>query len=205
MADPVWEQSVYGGGTFVRCPYDQIATFIFRNLPEKPRRDIRILEVGCGPGNNLWFLNQEGFSCSGFDAVSMAVDYAEIRCGSAVDLKVAEFPEIPFEGPFDFVVERAALSYVPYDVAKKTIVNIYRILEPGGKFLFTPYAEQRETLGYCCYYTQPMIEGLLEDWKILQLEHVRTYDVVRSTITTAEWRVWAQKPTGSGIGHAGNP
>jgi SAM-dependent methyltransferase len=194
MADPVWERSVYGGGTFVRCPYDQVATFVFRNAPKKSRHETSILEVGCGPGNNLWFLNQEGFSCSGFDAVPAAIDYAKTRCGSAVELKVAEFPEVPFEGPFDLVIERAALSYVPYEVAKKTIANIRRVLAPGGRFLFTPYAEQVETLGFCSYYTEPMIEGLLHDWKILRLEHVRTYDVPTSRVTTAEWRIWAQKP-----------
>src|ERR1700730_10519810 len=121
MADPVSEQSVYGGGTFVRCPYDQVATFVFRNLRKKSRRDTRILEVGCGPGSNLWFLNQEGFACSGFDASRLAIEYARVRCGKAVNLKVAEFPQVPFDGTFDLVIERAAICYVPFDVAKQTI------------------------------------------------------------------------------------
>jgi SAM-dependent methyltransferase len=192
-ADPVWENEVYGKGTFVRCPYDQVATFVFRNLPAKPRRNIRILEVGCGPGNNLWFLNQEGFSCSGFDASPSAIEYAKVRCGKGVELKVAEFPEIPFDGPFDLVLERAAICYVPFEVAKQTIANIRKVLAPGGRLLFTPYSKQVEALGYCCYYTQEMIEELFQDWKILQLHHMSVNAEIGQAFYSGEWRLWAER------------
>lgn len=192
-ADPVWENVVYGRGTFVRCPYDQVATFVFRNLPSKPRRDTRILEVGCGPGNNLWFLNQEGFACSGFDASPTAIEYAKVRCGKAVELKVAEFPNVPFDGSFDLVIERAAMCYVPFDVAKQTVANIRDVLVPGGRFLFTPYSKQVEALGYCCYYTRDMVEDLFRGWRILQLHHMSMDAVVGEEFYSAEWRLWAER------------
>lgn len=193
VADPIWENQVYGKGTFVRCPYDQIATFVFRNLPSKPRRDIRILEVGCGPGNNLWFLNQEGFACSGFDASPKAIEYAKARCGNAVDLKVAEFPTVPFEGNFDLVIERAAMCCVPFEVAKQTVANIGKVLVPGGRFLFTPYSKQAGPVGYCCYYTRDMVEDLLHGWKIIQLHHMSVDSSIGAEFYSAEWRVWAER------------
>lgn len=192
-ADPVWENDVYGKGTFVRCPYDQVATFVFRNLPRKPRRDIRILEVGCGPGSNLWFLNQEGFACSGFDASPTAIEYAKVRCGNGVELKVAEFPNVPFEGPFDLVIERAAICYVAFDVAKQTVANVRDVLVQGGRFLFTPYSRQTEALGYCCYYTREMVEDLFHGWKIHQLQHMSVDTTVGEKSYSAEWRLWAER------------
>ena len=192
-ADPVWENEVYGKGTFVRCPYDQVATFVFRNLPSKPRRDIRILEAGCGPGNNLWFLNQEGFACSGFDGSPTAIEYAKVRCGSGVELKVAEFPKVPFDGSFDLVIERAAICYVPFDVAKQTVANIRNVLVPGGRFLFTPYSGQAENFGNCCYYTRDMIEDMFRDWKILQLHHMSVEAAFGEKFYSAEWRLWAER------------
>ena len=180
------------GGTFVRCPYDQVATFVFRNLPKKTRHDIRILEVGCGPGNNLWFLNEEGFACSGFDGSPLAIQYAKARCGKAVELKVAQFPEIPFEGPFDLVIERAALCCVPFELACETIDNVRKVLVPGGRFLYTPYSAQRQLTGYICNYTREMIEQAFVGWTILQLQHAYLEDT--QGIITAEHRVWAQKP-----------
>ncbi len=192
-SDPVWENEVYGKGAFVRSPYDQIATFVFRNLPSKPRRDIRILEVGCGPGNNLWFLNQEGFACSGFDGSPKAIEYAKARCGNAVDLKVAEFPNVPFEGTFDLVIERGAITCVPFNIGKATIARVREVLVPGGKFLFVPYSAEREQVGYICNYTQEMIEESFQDWRILQLHLESTVDVLTGSLVTAVWRVWAER------------
>ncbi len=192
-ADPVWEQSVYGSGKFARCPYDQVASFVFRNAPEKSRCDTRILEVGCGPGNNLWFLNEEGFSCAGFDSSARAIEYAKARCGSAVELKVAEFPTIPFEeNSFDLVVERAALCCVPFEAACETVANIRKVVVPGGRFLYTPYSGQREKVGYACHYTREMVIDTFRSWQILQLHHDALED--GDGVVTSEWRVWAQKP-----------
>ena len=36
----------------------------------------RILEVGCGMGNNLWFAAREGCRVSGLDAVESAIRFA---------------------------------------------------------------------------------------------------------------------------------
>lgn len=190
--DPVWEQSVYGGGNFARCPYDHVASFVFRNAPQKPRRETRILEIGCGAGNNLWFLNQEGFSCSGFDASPTAIQYAQARCGNAVELKVAEFPDVPFEeNSFDLVIERAALCCVPFELACETIRNVRHAMVPDGRFLYTPYSAQREKVGYACHYTREMVLEALTDWKIPSLQHATFAD--DDGVLWAEWRAWAQR------------
>jgi 2-polyprenyl-3-methyl-5-hydroxy-6-metoxy-1,4-benzoquinol methylase len=61
--DSIWENEIYGDGkNIARYPYDVILSFIYRNFPRnKPRNEIKILEVGCGTGNNLWFAAREGF------------------------------------------------------------------------------------------------------------------------------------------------
>lgn len=193
--DPVWEKEVYGKGNFVRCPYDQIATFVFRNLPSKPRHQTRILEIGCGPGNNLMFLSQEGFDVAGTDASPKAIEYARCRLGGAADLKVAEFPELPFsDESFDLVVERNAILCVPFEVGKATVKEVQRVLVPKGRFLFVPSSERREAVDYyTCNYTRQMIEESLRDWRILQLHHDSTVDVLTGTVVISEWRVWAQR------------
>lgn len=192
--DPVWENEVYGKGKFVRCPYEQIATFVFRNLPAKPRHRTRILEIGCGPGNNLSFLMQEGFAVAGTDASSKAIEYARCRLGAGADLKIAEFPELPFPNEtFDLVIERGAITCVPFDIGKATIARVQEVLVHGGKFLFVPYSAEREQVGYICNYTQEMIAQSFQDWRILQLHHESIVDVLTGAVVTAEWRVWAER------------
>lgn len=136
----VWEEQVYRQGQFPRCPYDHVASFVFRNSPKRPRSEVRILECGCGAGNNLAFFVQEGYACSGFDASPTAIDYARHRIGAAADLRVASFPEVPFpDATFDLVIERAAICYVNFDDAVRTIAEVKRVLRPGGgAFPFYP-------------------------------------------------------------------
>ena len=48
-----------------RCPYNEVASFVYRY--SKGNRDIEILEVGSGDGNNLWYLTKEGFDIRGIE------------------------------------------------------------------------------------------------------------------------------------------
>jgi len=61
--DPHWEQQIYGQGAHLNLyPFDVVVTFVFRNAPrDRPRSEVRIVEIGCGAGNNLWFAAREGF------------------------------------------------------------------------------------------------------------------------------------------------
>jgi ubiquinone/menaquinone biosynthesis C-methylase UbiE len=48
---------------------------------------------------------QEGFACSGFDSSPTAIEYARHRIGPAADLRVANFPTVPFpDAAFDLVI-----------------------------------------------------------------------------------------------------
>ena len=190
----VWEDAIYREGKFPRCPYDHMASFVFRNSPPKvPRSEIRILEVGCGAGNNLAFFVQEGFSCSGFDFSPTAIEYARHRIGPAADLRVASFPEIPFaDSRFDLAIERAALCYVSFDDAVRTICEVKRVLRPHGRFLFTPYSEHAANVSDATYYDRSMIEKALEGWRILALEKAVVRDELNDRVLWGEWRVWAE-------------
>lgn len=192
--DPIWEHSFYQTGKFARCPYDYVASFVFRNAPPKPRNEVRILEVGCGTGNNSWFLSQEGFACSGTDGAPSAISYAKARCGPACDLRVAEFPHIPFpEEQFDLAFDRAAICYASLEIARETIENIRKTLRANGKFLFTPYlfhsAPGMNGLGY----TEEMVREILSRWQIVEIQKATFEDFGRSQLLWTEWRVVAEK------------
>ena len=186
-----WEDSIYGAGKFPRCPYDYVASFVFRYAPQIPRRQISVLELGCGPGNNLWFLNQEGFGCAGCDASPTAVEYARARLGPGAELKVSEFPEIPFERKFDLVFDRAALACVPFEVAQQTLTNVRSVLKPDGKLFLSPYSSHSADFGYVCYYTREQVAKLLADWTILEFHHVQVDDVLAQQPIRGEWHLVA--------------
>ncbi len=147
--DPIWEEK-YKAGHQQRAPWDEVVSFLFRNIPKnRPRTNIRILEVGCGTGSNLWFAAKEGFDVYGIDGSPTAIEVARKRFTEDKlkgDLRVGDFTELPYDdSQFDLIIDRYALSCCGTTAIKKAINEIHRVLKPGGKFFFTPASEEDES------------------------------------------------------------
>lgn len=142
--DPIW-RDIYARGHTNRYPWDSVVRFVFRHAPETPYRgDVRILEVGCGTGSNLWFCAREGFSTTGVDASDKAIEVARQRFdeeGLVSDFRVADFTHLPFENAmFDLVIDRAAITTTGCGAGKRAIREVQRVLKTEGLFFFNPYA-----------------------------------------------------------------
>ncbi len=126
-----------------RYPPEDLVRFMGRNFKEANKAEIGVLEVGCGPGANIWFLHREGYAVSGIDVSSAAIEIASKRlldenkdCGSpAADLRVGSFETLPWDDHrFDVVVDIFALYANTTDVITKSLAEIARVLKPGGLF-----------------------------------------------------------------------
>ena len=200
MTELLWETEIYAAGKFPRAPYDTVASFVYRNAAPGPRENVRILELGCGAGNNLWFLASEGYSVAGTDGSRRAIEYAKCRLaesGFRADLRVENFPDLGFDSSsFDLAFERAALSYVTPEVAAQTIREVHRVLAPGGRFFFNPYSGQSAPApGYTCFYDRELVERVLgSGWRILRMHHAELRDCLnQQELVTGDWRVEVEK------------
>ena len=106
----------------------------FQRLREEAgHRPLRILDLGCGPGNTLSRLLPEG-QVYGFDYSLDALSFARtkgIRCvfsGESTALPVAS-------ATFDCVIALDVLEHVDDDGG--ALAEIARVLRPGGVFCFT--------------------------------------------------------------------
>ena len=75
--DDIWDKIYSRKEQCNKYPFDNIVTILFRLLPllkgvEKPK----VLEIGCGVGNNLISAANEGYSVFGIDASKYAIDMA---------------------------------------------------------------------------------------------------------------------------------
>ncbi|HMA51643.1 MAG TPA: class I SAM-dependent methyltransferase [Magnetospirillaceae bacterium] len=143
--DESWEQTYRAGKQLNRYPWTDVVTFVFRHKPARPASEISVLEVGCGGGANVAFFAAEGFRAFGLDASSSAIASAQQRLAAAnlaADLQVGDFTCLPYAAEsMDLVVDRAALSHADAASIAKAVVEIRRVLKPGGKFLFNPFGD----------------------------------------------------------------
>lgn len=143
--DTTWDQ-LYGGGHFARAPYDFVMSFIYRRAPRGvARNQVRVMEVGCGAANNLWFAALEGFSVAGLDGSDAAIAEGNRRLAQAKlqgDLRVGDFTRLPFDdASVDLAIDRGALTCTGTKSMHAAIAEIHRVLKPGGFFLYNPISD----------------------------------------------------------------
>ena len=215
-----WERDVYGRGRQMnRYPFDAVVSFVFEHAPGKPRADTRILEVGCGAANNLWFAAREGFSVAGIDGSAAAIAYARHRFqsdGLEGEFHVGPLCPLPFsDGTFDLAIDRAAITYVTRAEAARTVREIRRVLAPGGRFFFNPYSSRHTSArsgvarpdglvdgisggalaggAAVCFYDRAQIADAFPAaaWDLRSVRHVE--DTRGDADVHADWRVVAAR------------
>jgi len=141
MVKNIWEQ-IHLQRAWGRYPNEELVRFIGRNffdIPEEERKNIEILEVGCGQGANLWFLAKEGFDVYGMDISPSAIEKAEKYLNDAynvrANLKAADAKELLYENEFfDIVIDCATIQHLHFKDHGKVYSEIYRILKSTSYF-----------------------------------------------------------------------
>ncbi len=144
--DPVWED-VFKNNEWGKYPAESLVRFIARNFYNKNRNQIRILEVGCGPGANIWYLSREGFQAYGIDGSETAITRAKNRLtqeGLMADLRVGDVVNLNMftDGYFDAVIDVECIYGNNQDNAKKIYAEIARVLKKEGLFYSRTFSEK---------------------------------------------------------------
>ena len=135
-----WDRDFYGQARHVnRWPFSEVVSNLTRLAALNPERPPRVLEIGCGTGNNLRFLGELGWFGVGIDSSAVGVGLASrflAGLGLPGHVVVASFESLPFaEGSFDIVFDRGALIHATESGLERAIAEISRVLVDGGYFL----------------------------------------------------------------------
>ena len=219
-----WEK-VFSNQNWGKYPPEDLIRFVARNFYKAPDRSkVKLLEVGCGTGANLWFTAREGFGTYGVDGSSTAIKAAEARLNSECpgwkgQLLTGDIERLPFDDEmFDGVFDNEAI----YANSFESSVNIYkemlRVTKKGGKLFTKTFAEGSygENSGpkaghnawypevepfYCggdCYSrftSYKEIPDMLPGWTIQSVDMTTyTYGGYEDNRVIKEWVIIAEKP-----------
>ncbi|HAT34144.1 MAG TPA: hypothetical protein DCS82_00385 [Rhodospirillaceae bacterium] len=217
--DPIWDE-IYGREEQLnRYPVDRIVSFVFRYRSRLALGGaLRVVEVGCGACNNLWFAAREGCEVAGVDASAAAIKFGRERFAKDEldgDLRVGDFTQLPFaDESFDLAINRAALTQTGLNSAKKAVDEVARVLRPGGLFYNEMFSTRTTAggdpgadgvtlnvtgrlagVGQICFYDEDRLDTLFANrWRINALEHIETIDYNASPRdVVGNWTVVAER------------
>ena len=144
MLKKVWDKFFRQneGGKY---PSESLIRFIAINFYHLKRIEIKILEIGCGSGANIWYLSKEGFDSYGIDISSVAINKAQKRLEKdqlTASLKVGDVSRLPYENKtFDSVIDNACLYNNDKKKTRIILEEVKRVLKPRGLFYSQTFSD----------------------------------------------------------------
>jgi 2-polyprenyl-3-methyl-5-hydroxy-6-metoxy-1,4-benzoquinol methylase len=143
--DPIWEK-VFSEYSWGKYPSESLIQFIARNYYNLERPKTKILEVGCGPGANIWYLAKENFNAYGIDGSPTAIQQANLRLsaeGLSADLKIGDVVKLPYLSDFfDSVIDVECIYANDLENTNKILGEVARVLKSNGLFYSRTLSDQ---------------------------------------------------------------
>jgi SAM-dependent methyltransferase len=155
-ADPLrraWFETVYqqAQGDPAGVPWANLAPHpLTRTFVEMQLHDLaglRVLDVGCGLGDNAELFAAAGAEVTAFDLVPSAIEWAKRRFpDSKVTYCTGDLFALPqtWQGGFDLVHECYTLQALSVPLVPKALKALASLIAPGGKLLVVARARNEE-------------------------------------------------------------
>ncbi len=208
-------------------PWSDVVRLVHRYKPQR-KAPLAVLELGCGAGANIPFLLSLGVEYHAVEGSSAAVSELRERFPQLSDrIVTGDFSEaIPFDGPFDIVLDRSALGHNSAEAVRRGLSLVKRVLAEDGRFIgvdwfstehseFTRGTQADDRFTRCGYtdgqfsgvgrvhfFDRGHIEELLSDFDLLLLEHRATEQILPSGgAVLATWSLVAEPKRGAKTSH----
>jgi SAM-dependent methyltransferase len=147
-----------------RYPNEELLRFLaahFFQVAKAQRSDIKILEVGCGSGANLWVIAHEGFDAYGLDLSDEALKLCEAMLGSwgvAAKLSNGSMTTLPYpDSMFDAAVDVFSSYCLNEGEFDQYLNEVARTLKPGGRYF--SYAPSTASTAFTDHSPASMIDS----------------------------------------------
>ena len=130
--NPIWEE-IFSSQEWGKYPGEPLIRFVAKNFYKLNRSEFKILELGCGPGANLWFCAREGFNVFGIDGSNKAIEICIRRLDQEVpgwrgEIINGSVTNLPFQNSFfDAVIDNQCISCLDFESAMKAYDEYYKL------------------------------------------------------------------------------
>jgi SAM-dependent methyltransferase len=143
---------------FADMPDENLVEYITKGI----LRNGKVLEVGCGPGRNAFYLAGKGFKVDAVDSSEEAISWAKERAeGKGMNINFIKediFLLKHEENDYGFVYDSGCFHHIPPHRRNNYLTLIERALKPGGYFALTTFIEQG-----------PLGGAAISDWDVYRL------------------------------------
>lgn len=144
-----WYENAYNKEGFKSqrlYPNEELLRFMgrnFFNVPLDERKNIKILEVGCGSCSNLWMVAKENFNAYGMDLSEKSLELGRLmlkKWDVQAHLATGDMCLLAYEDSFfDAIVDVFSSYCLETKLFVSFLYEAFRTLKPGGKlFIYTP-------------------------------------------------------------------
>lgn len=147
-----WEDS-YESGNYKHWEFDypspELVTLAAANVP---RRNARVLDVGCGGGTDAIFMAQREFRVTGVDISAAALRIAKKRAEKAlveVDWLKGNVLKLPIDDEsIDFITDRGIFHLIKDHDRTKYASEFFRVLKNRGRALIRGASKESVESGH---------------------------------------------------------
>jgi SAM-dependent methyltransferase len=206
-----WEKKIYKKKRQINnYPFDWVVSSIIKYIP-KNKKNIAV-ELGCGTGNNLEFLSNQGYSkIIGVDGSKSALQYAKkkLKKNNKIQLMHADFTKIFFVN-IDLFLDRGSITHNKKEDIKKIFISILSQLNKGGFFFSSMFCKSH--YGYkdrngenffskemkvkngivASFFQEKEIRSLFKDFNLISLVKETKHDKI-SNKKSSMWNVICKK------------
>jgi tellurite methyltransferase len=148
-----------------------------------PRKTLKVLDLGCGEGQDALFFARNGYEVTAFDLSSVGIEKASAQAKKLnlqINFSVNNIIDYKPTENYDLIFSSGVLQYVPLEKRPALIHSLKRHTNPGGLHVLhtfvekpfiapAPDAEGNEVLWksgeLATYYHDWRIEGFIEEYK----------------------------------------
>ncbi len=127
----------------------------------------KVLDLGCGDGREIEFLQEKGFECMGIDWNTEKIGQNKER-NSSVNWISQDIRNFKFEQQYELIIAKTVIHYFPKEEQIELIKKIKNATKDNGINFIATFTDEIPMKGQCYLMKKNELLNYYLNWKILQ-------------------------------------